>query len=83
MGVRKDLGAVELVAPNIFAFPPTDTMTPEQALQSALQLAEHGGLQDCLVVGYDSDGDLFVRSSRMDRKLALWLAEQLRLYALQ
>lgn len=39
--------------------------------------------QDCLVVGYDSDGDLFVRSSRMDRKLALWLAEQLRLYALQ
>lgn len=67
---------------NVFAFPPTDTMTPEQALQSALQLAEHGGLQDCLVVGYDSDGDLFVRSSRMDRKLALWLAEQLRLYAL-
>ena len=71
-----------MVAPNIFAFPPADTMTPEQALQSALQLAEHYGLQDCLVVGYDSDGDLFVRSSMMDRKTALWFAEQLRLYAL-
>ena len=57
-------------------------MTPEQALQSARQFAEHGGLQDCLVVGYDSDGDLFVRSSRMDRKLALWFAEQLKVYAL-
>ena len=67
---------------NVFGFPPTDTMTPEQALQSALQLAEQGKLQDCLVVGYDSDGDLFVRSSRMDRKRALWFAEHLRLYAL-
>lgn len=68
---------------NIFAFPPSDTMTPGQALQSALKLAEHGRLQDCLVVGYDSDGDLFFRSSRMDRRTALWLAEQLRMYVLQ
>lgn len=67
---------------NIFTFPPTETMTPEQALHSALQLAEHGGLRDCLIVGYDSDGDLFIRSSRMDRKLALWFAEQLKVYAL-
>ncbi len=68
---------------NIFTFPPTDTMTPEQALQSALQFAEQEGLQSCVIVGYDNDDYLFVRSSRMDRKLALWLAEQLRLYALQ
>lgn len=68
---------------NIFTFPPTDTMTPEQALQSALQFAEQEGLQSCVIVGYDNDDYLFVRSSRMDRKFALWLAEQLRLYALQ
>ena len=68
---------------NITTSTPTETMTPEQALQSALQRAEHGGLQDCLVVAYDNDGDLFIRSSRMDRKTALWFAEKLRLYALQ
>lgn len=72
------------IGKNVFGFPPTDTMTSEQALHSALRLVENGKLQDCLVqgVGYDSDGDLLVRSSRMDRKMALWFAEQLRLYAL-
>lgn len=70
------------IGKNVFGFPPTDTMTSEQALHSALRLVENDKLQDCLVVGYDSDGDLLVRSSRMDRKMALWFAEQLRLYAL-
>ena len=67
---------------NVIAFPPTDTMTPEQALLSALEFAKNDNMQDVLVVGYDGDGNLIVRSSRMDRKDALWLSECLRKYAL-
>lgn len=67
---------------NVLPFPPTTTMTPRQALLSALEMAENDDLQDVLVVGYDGDGDLVIRSSRMDRKDALWLAEMLRRYAL-
>lgn len=57
-------------------------MTPQQALLSALEFANNDNLQDVLIVGYDGAGELLVRSSRMDRKDALWLAEQLRLHAL-
>lgn len=67
---------------NVLAFPATATMTPQQALLSALEFANNDNLQDVLVVGYDGDGELLVRSSRMDRKDALWLSEQLRRYAL-
>ena len=67
---------------NVLAFPATDTMTPQQALLSALEFANNDNLQDVLVAGYDGDGGLLVRSSRMDRKDALWLSEQLRRYAL-
>ena len=67
---------------NVLAFPATTTMTPQQALLSALDFANNDNLQDVLVVGYDGDGELIIRSSRMDRKDALWLSEQLRLYAL-
>lgn len=67
---------------NILSFPPTTTMTPQQALLSALEFANNDNLQDVLIVGYDGAGELLVRSSRMDRKDALWLAEQLRLHAL-
>ena len=57
-------------------------MTPQQALFSALEFANNDNLKDVLVVGYDGDGELIIRSSRMDRRDALWLSEQLRLYAL-
>lgn len=67
---------------NILSFPATTTMTPQQALLSALEFANNDNLQDVLIVGYDGAGELLVRSSRMDRKDALWLAEQLRLHAL-
>ena len=67
---------------NVFAFPATTTMTPQQALLSALEFANNDNMQDVLVVGYDAGGCLIVRSSRMDRKEALWLSEQLRKYAL-
>lgn len=68
---------------NILNFPASDTMTPEQALISALEFAKNDNLKDVLIVGYDGDGCLLVRSSRMDRKDALWLSEQLRCYALE
>lgn len=66
----------------VLDFPATDTMTPRQALLSALAFAENDDLQDVLIVGYDGDGALLVRSSRMSRKDALWMAEQARRYAL-
>lgn len=39
-------------------------------------------MADVLVIGYDRDGDLVIRSSRMDRKDALWLCEMARAWAL-
>ena len=62
---------------------PSATMTPKQALLSVLDLAEGGCVEEILIVGHDCEGELFVRSSRMTRRDALWLAEQLRLYALE
>lgn len=59
---------------NVVALPATSTMTVEQALASARQLE----MQHCLIVGYDQQGDLAVRSSRMSRQDALWLMEQLK-----
>lgn len=67
----------------VLPFPATDTMTPKQALQSAMAFADNDNLQDVLILGYDGDGELLIRSSRMDRKDALWMAEQLRLYAIE
>lgn len=67
---------------NVIALPASTTMTPEQALLSALEFAKNDNLQDVLIVGYDGDGELLIRSSRLDRKDALWFAEQLRNYAL-
>lgn len=63
---------------DILDFPPSDTMTPKQALLSALAFAENDDLQDIVIVGYDGGGELLIRSSRMSRKDALWLAEMLR-----
>lgn len=67
---------------NIAPFSAGTNMSPLQALLSALEFAENDNMQDALIVGYDAAGDLIVRSSQMDRKDALWLAEQLRQYAL-
>lgn len=62
----------------IHTLPASTTLTPEQALASAAMTE----LTDVLIVGYDLDGDLYVRSSRMDRKDALWMAEMLKRWAL-
>ena len=50
---------------NIFRLPPTTTMTAEQALQSALVDAEAKHLTDVVICGYDADGSLYIRSSRL------------------
>lgn len=62
----------------LIEFPATSTLTVAQALDSAKQ----ADLSDVLICGYDNQGCLFVRSSRMDRKDALWIAEQLKIYAM-
>lgn len=48
----------------------------------AVIFADNDNLKDVLGVGYDGDGFLIGRSSKMDRKDALWLSEKLRAYAL-
>lgn len=63
----------------IHQLPPTTTMTPEQALASVVK--EQELVSDVLIIGYWDDGEFFVRSSRMDRKDALWLAENLKNWA--
>ena len=67
---------------NILTFPASTTMTPLQALLSALEFANDDNLTDVLIIGYNAKGDLIVRSSEMSRQDALWLTELLRLYAL-
>ena len=67
----------------ITSLPATTTFTPRQALLSAMEFVDNYNLQDVLIVGYDGTGELVVRSSRMDRKDALWLSEMLRDWALK
>ena len=46
----------------ITALPATTTFTPKQALLSAMDFVDNDNLQDVLIVGYDGDGELVVRS---------------------
>ena len=50
---------------NLIRLPPTTTMTAEQALQSALVDAEDKHLTDVVICGYDANGSLYIRSSRL------------------
>lgn len=52
-------------------FPASTSLTVEQALNSTLQ----EDLDEVLIIGRYKDGDLFIRSSKMDVKTAFWLAE--------
>jgi hypothetical protein len=56
--------------------PPTTTMTAEQALQSALVDAESNHLTDVLICGYDKDGYLYIRSSRLTCAEAMFMANK-------
>lgn len=63
----------------VTVFPASTTMTPEQALNSALQIP----LTEVLIIGYDENHELVIRSSRMLRKDTLWLLEAAKLYAME
>lgn len=66
----------------VHELPATVTFTPELAIKSMLNFCESDNITDVLCIGYDSAGNLIIRSSRMDCKDALWLAEQLKIWAL-
>ena len=61
---------------NILRLPPSTTMTAEQALRSALVDAEVKHLCDVLIIGYDEDGSTYIRSSRLTRAEAFFLAHR-------
>lgn len=63
---------------NIHYLPGSLTHTVEQAIASAGNVV----LKEVIVVGVDSDNELFIRSSGMTRRDALWLAEQLKIHIL-
>lgn len=66
---------------NLIRLPATTTMSAEQALQSALVDAQSKHLADVLIVGYDADGDLYIRSSRISCAQAFFLAHKAALWA--
>jgi len=56
---------------DIFQLSAHEKMTAKEALSHCLL----EGLQEVLILGYDSDGEFVVRSSAMNTKEALWLIE--------
>lgn len=63
---------------NVIALPASTNYTAEQALESAKSL----DMTDALIVGYDQDGVLVVRSSRMTCAEALFLLEKAKHWAM-
>lgn len=60
----------------VIALPASVNSTPEQALLSALDFCRDQGLTDVLVIGYDEDGDLYVRSSKLSRAEGLFMTKK-------
>lgn len=58
----------------VIQLPASVNYTAEQALHSALK----ADLIDVMVIGYDEDGELFVRSSKMTRAEGLFMVEKAR-----
>lgn len=65
---------------NVIALPASTNFRPEQALKSTLDMGER--VTDVLIVGYDDDGVLFVRSSQLNRAEALFLLEKAKEWAM-
>ena len=68
---------------NVIALPASTNFTPEQALLSALEFCRTDNLTDVLVIGYDADGVLAIRSSKMTRAEAIFMLEQAKLWSLK
>lgn len=62
----------------VFRLPASTTFTPEQALHDALTM----GLADVIVIGYDQEGVLAIRSSRMTCSEAAFLIEKAKQWAM-
>ena len=60
----------------VISLPASVNYNAEQALLSALDRCKEGKLADVLIVGYDEDGDLFVRSSKMTRAEGLFMVKK-------
>jgi hypothetical protein len=60
----------------VISLPASVNYTPEQALKSALDMCEDGGLSDVMIIAFDWEGDLFVRSSKMTRAEGLFMVEK-------
>ena len=56
-------------------------MTAQQAIESALVDTESNHLKDVLICGYDADGGLYIRSSRLTCSEAFFLASKAALWA--
>ena len=56
----------------VISLPASTNYTAEQALQSALQME----LTDVMVIGYDFEGELFIRSSKMTRAEGLFMVKK-------
>jgi hypothetical protein len=56
-------------------------MTAQQALESALVDAEANHLTDVLICGYDADGNLYIRSSRLTCAEAFFIANKASIWA--
>ena len=61
----------------LFRLPASTSFTPEQALNSALA----DDLQDVLIAGYDKDGALVIRSSKLTCAEAFFLANKMARWA--
>lgn len=61
---------------NLLRLPPSTSMTAEQALATCMTDAESGHLQDVLIIGYNADGELYIRSSRLTCAEAFFLANK-------
>ncbi len=64
---------------NVITLPPSTNYSAKQALESALNSND---LTDVLIVGYDADGDLFIRSSQMTRAEAVFMTEKAKNWAM-
>ena len=56
----------------VTTLPASTNYTAEQALQSALQME----LTDVMIIGYDFEGELFIRSSKMTRAEGLFMVKK-------
>ena len=63
----------------ILHLPVESEQTPEEVLRETLEI----GVKNIVCIGFDADGDWFLRTSKMSRQDALWVAEKLRDWAIK